>query len=366
MPHNERVKRYGLQGQGQLHAFTAQNISQRALVESLLNMTKPKLTVLTDPLPIGRDFLPEAARRIARVMKYTLKERSFASHSRFRGHFAVTRSLVEGLEKIGADFNYNPNQLTELADTVVVLAGVRTLRQAIRLKQQGKISRLFAGPNIVHFSTDFDSILASPEVDAVITPSDWVIDHYVTDNPSLKGRIFSWPAGVNTQYWTADQNAERNRILIFDKRRIEDDPESVRPYVDHLRDAGWQVDVLARCGEKGYTQEQYRALLQGSCLMLGFTVGSESQGIAWTEAWSCDVPTLIKRNTQQVLHGRHLKVSTAPYLGSQNGLFFDDFDHFKVQICYLQTHHEQFTPRAWTLANMSDEVCAKQLYSKVI
>lgn len=328
-------------------------------------MTRPKLTVLTDPLPIGQYFLSESARRLARYVKYSVKKRSYTSHPSFRGHFAVTRSLIEGLRKIDADFNYNPHRLSELAETVVVLAGVRTLRQMIQLKQQRKISRLYAGPNIVHFSTDYESILASPEVDAVIAPADWVVDHYVTDSPSLKGRTFSWPAGVDTQYWTVDQTAERNRILIFDKRRIEDNPESVRPYVDHLRYAGWQVDVLTRCGEKGYTQDQYRALLQSSCLMLGFTVGSESQGIAWTEAWSCDVPTLIKRNTQQVLHGRHLKVSTAPYLGSQNGLFFDDYDHFKVQICHFKKDHEQFTPRSWTLANMSDEVCAKQLYDKL-
>ena len=326
---------------------------------------KPKLTVLTDPLPIGQYFLPESARCLARYVKHSVRKRSYASHPYFRGHFAVTRSLIEGLRKIDADFNYNPDKLSELAQTVVVLAGARTLRQMILLKQQGKISRLCAGPNILHFSTDYESILTSPEVDAVIAPSDWVVNHYVTDNPSLKGRIFSWPAGVDINYWTVDQAVERNRILIFDKRRIEDNKDSVRPYVDHLRDAGWQVDVLTRCGEKGYTQDQYRALLQSSCLMLGFTVGSESQGIAWAEAWSCDVPTLIKSSTQQVLDGRLLKVSTAPYLDSQNGLFFNDYEHFKEQFCNFKKNHKQFAPRSWILANMSDEVCARQLYDKL-
>ena len=328
-------------------------------------MTQPKLTILTDPLPIGRCLLPETARRFARNLKYLIKKNSYTGNKTFRGHFAVTRSLIEGLNKIGVDFNYNPQRLSELAETVVVLAGVRTLRQMIQLKQQNKIRKLYAGPNIINFSTDYQSILASPEVDAVIAPSDWVVDHYVTDNPTLKGRAFSWPAGVDTQYWIGGQTSERNGILVFDKRRIEDNSELVTPYVDYLRDAGWRVNVLTRCGDKGYTQEEFRVLLQSSCLMIGFTVGSESQGIAWAEAWSCDVPTLIKRNTQQVLHGRHLKVSTAPYLNSQNGLFFDDYDDFKVQICRFQKDREQFTPRSWTLANMSDEVCAKQLYDKL-
>lgn len=330
-------------------------------------MTKPKLTILTDPLPIERDFLPETARRIARVMKYILKERSFASHSRFRGHFAVTRSLVEGLEKIGADFNYNPTTLSQLADTVIVLAGVRTLRQAIRLKREGRIRKLFAGPNVVHFSSDFGSILASSGVDAAITPCDWVIENYVTDNPSLLGRIFAWPAGVDTAFWKPEAGIKRDRMLIFDKQPAAEDSERIQPFVDYLQDQGWTVDVLERQrGKVGYTQERYLQLLQHTCLMVGFTGGSESQGIAWAEAWAADVPTLLWRNTQQVLHGRLLRVSTAPYLCEQNGLFFDDLEQFKQQFAHWQVHRTQFAPRGWVLENMSDEVCARQLYDKVM
>ena len=322
---------------------------------------RPKLTILTDPLPIGSDFLPEIARRIARVIKYIFKKRSFASHTRFRGHFAVTRSLFEGLEKIGADFNYNPNQLSKLADTVVVLSGVKTLRQAIRLKQQGKISRLFAGPNIVHFSTDFDSLLASPEVDAVITPCDWVIEHYVQDNPSLQGRIFSWPAGVNAVFWARKLSIKSDRILIFEKQN-KGPVGPIEPYAEYLRGLGWKVDIL-RYGN--FRHQDYCYLLQQSCLMLGF-VTEESQGIAWAEAWAADVPTLLWRNTQQLIHGRLLHVSTAPYLCEQNGLFFDDLEQFKQQFAHWQANRAQFAPRTWVLENMSDEVCARQLYDKVM
>jgi hypothetical protein len=330
-------------------------------------MFKPKLTILTDPMTVGQDIFPETARRLARRLKYAVLKRNYTSHPRFRGHFAVTRSLVEGLEKIGADFNYNPTTLSQCADTVIVLAGVRTLRQAIRLKQEGKLRKLFAGPNVVHFSSDFGSILASPDVDAAITPCDWVIENYVADNPSLLGRIFAWPAGVDTAFWKPDAGIKRDRILILDKRSATDDPKRIIPFVGYLQEQGWIVDVLERQrGKVGYTQERYLQLLQHTCLMVGFTGGSESQGIAWTEAWAADVPTLLWRNTQQVLHGRLLRVSTAPYLCEQNGLFFDDLEQFKQQFAYWQAHRAQFPPRGWVLENMSDEVCARQLYDKVM
>lgn len=323
-------------------------------------MTKPALTILTDSMPIGRDLVPETFRRICRRLKYVVRERSYASHPRYRGHFAVTRSLIQGLEKIGADFNYSPSRLSHLADTVVVLAGVDTLRQAIRLKQQGYIQHLYAGPNIVNFSSDHDSILASSEVDAVITPSSYVDDLYIEDNPSLKGRIFSWPAGVDTEFWAPKPASKRDRILIFEKQHA-GPIDSVEPYADYLRELGWTVDIL-RYGS--FRHHQYRDLLQQSCLMLGF-VASESQGIAWAEAWAADVPTLIWRNTSNVYNGRRYSCSTAPYLCDQNGLFFDDLEHFKHQFSYWESHRAQFVPRACALGNMSDEVCAKLLYDKV-
>jgi hypothetical protein len=328
----------------------------------MLIPSKHKITILCDPMPWGRDFLHEGARIIARFIRNLLRpNRKYSNHPKYRGHFAVTRSLVEGLQNIGASFNYNPLYPWQLSDTVVVLAGVRTLRQAIRLKKRGKIKKLFAGPNIVVFSSDYDSLLAAPEVDAAITPCDFVVDLYLEDNPSLKGRIFSWPAGVDSQFWAPDATRNRSDILIFEKQNI-GPVGPVQPYAEYLRSLGWNVQLI-KYGS--FSHNQYLESLNRSCLMLGF-VATESQGLAWAEAWSADVPTLIWRNTSNVWGGRRYVCSTAPYLTPQNGLFFDDLEDFKVKFAYWEAHREQFKPRAWTLENMTDEVCASMLYKKVI
>lgn len=325
-------------------------------------MNPPKVTILTDPMPWGSELLHEGVRRIARWLRDALRpKRKYFSHPIYRGHFAVTRSLVEGLHKINATFNYNPRFPWQMADTVIVLAGVRTLRQAVRMKQQGRIKKLFAGPNIVVFSSDDDSLLAVAEVDAVITPCDWVVDLYLEDNPSLKNRIFPWPAGVDTNYWRIDPTVKRESILIFEKQN-KGPVGPISPYVEYLRSLGWDVNVI-KYGN--FSHFEYLKMLQKSCLMLGF-VTDESQGIAWVESWSADVPTLIWKNISNVYQGRCYACSTAPYLNSQNGLFFDDLEDFKIQFKYWETHREQFSPRAWTLENMSDEVCASVMYQKVI
>ena len=86
-----------------------------------VQVKKSKVTVLTDPMPWGKEFLKEGARRIARRMrdKITVNKKNY-NRSQYRGHFAVTRSLIEGLKAINANFNYNPLRYSQLADTVIV------------------------------------------------------------------------------------------------------------------------------------------------------------------------------------------------------------------------------------------------------
>lgn len=327
-------------------------------------MDKPKLTIFTDPMPVGVDLIPETARRILRRIKYTFVKRSHASHPYYRGHSAVTRSLVEGLKKNGASFNYNPKRLKDVSETAHVLADVKALRQIIRLKKEGLIKQLSAGPNAVSFGTGDDDILASPEIDLVVTHCDWSSEFWACDHPDLLDRSFNWSAGVDTDYWQP-KGHHQDRVLIFDKRSKDDSYARIKPYVDFLQSQGWPVDVLVRSKKQGYTHEQYRELLHQSTLMVGFTVGSESQGLAWSEAWAANVPTLILRQTENVYRGRRFRCSTAPFLTDQTGLFFDDLNDFKEQFAYWQSHREQFAPRDWVMENMSDEVCAAKLYKRL-
>ena len=115
---------------------------------------------------------------------------------------------------------------------------------------------------------------------------------YIEDNPSLKGKVFSWPAGVDTNYWKPSTLKKTDQILIYEKQN-KGPVGPVQPYVNYLRTIGWKVEVL-QYGT--FIHPQYLNALQNSSLMIGF-VTDESQGIAWSEAWSCDVPTLIWRNT---------------------------------------------------------------------
>src|SRR5579863_8746893 len=142
---------------------------------------RPALTVLTDPIATGRFLLREGFKRLTRPLRHFVAPPPAYARSAYRGHSAVTRSVVEGLRSVGVNANYNPTRVADVAEAVVVLSGVETLAQAVAWRREGRIRRLLAGPNIVVFPSDHGGLIASPEVDVCVTPAPWVNALYVSD-----------------------------------------------------------------------------------------------------------------------------------------------------------------------------------------
>lgn len=318
----------------------------------------PVITILTDPIPVGRWFFSEFAKHHLRKIKNKFRPPTHHSKSAYRGHYSVTRSLVEGLSIIDVDANYNPKFLNDIADTIVVLSGASTLRQAIALKRKGRIRKLLAGPNILVFPSEHDALITSSEIDICIVPSEWVRKMYVNERPILNDRCVSWAAGVDTSYWVpiAPTSRVQLSVLIFEKL-YENTVGSIAEYVDILERRGCNVQII-KYGE--YTREEYLLNLRNADVMVGFSY-SESQGIAWAEAWSVGVPTLIWRNETHKYQGKTFACSTAPYLSEETGAFFTDIADFETVFINWVNNRERFQPRKWVMENMSDKVCAQKL-----
>jgi len=324
-------------------------------------VSEVQLTVLTDPVVDVRRALPIVARAAARRVRNAFRPPPAYFSKKYRGHFAVTRSLVEGLEKIGAPANYNPRFAGSVAPTVIVLSGLNTLAQAIELRRKGKIRRLLAGPNILEFPSDYPDLIAAPEVDLCITPAQPTADLYARDLPQLAGRVAPWPAGVDTAYWSPDGPRDERTVLMFVKEN-KGPVGPVDPYIRFIEQKGYRVEVI-RYGS--YLPAEYREHLRRCAVMIGF-VTEESQGIAWTEAWSTDVPTLLwNQRTATFNHPRFRGVpfptTTSPYLTRETGLFFYSYDEFERAFQQWEGARATFRPRQWVLENMSDEVCARLL-----
>lgn len=306
-----------------------------------------KLTALTKPIKDTGD----GASRFKNLAGRFRKQRDYG------GHAAVTRSLVEGCQKEGIDLNYNPSTWRDVGDVCHVLADVDALRQAIQWKRQHRIKLLLAGPNLVVRSDEHDGILASPEIDVCLVPSEWVKVAYEEDAPSLSGRIHVWYAGVDEEYWNPDlyRAPKGKSVLVYWKSGNSDFCEVVERI---LEKKGWKPE---RVTYGLYKKPRFRRLLAKSAFAV-FLSQSESQGIALAEAWAMDVPTLAWEPEHLFIQGRPYTVfSAAPYLNDLVGAKWrtlDELDHLLARIPECQ---QSWTPRQWVVSHMTDKLSAMRL-----
>ena len=317
------------------------------------------ITILTDPVPIGRYRFTEYLKKLGRPVKRFFHPPQIwrlGLNLPYRGHYGVTRSLVEGFKKTLIPHIYNPQQLINIDDVVVVLSGLDALRQAIGWKRKGRIHRLLAGPNLMLLPSQYPELWGS-EVDVCLVPSKWISAVYEQDLPTLQGRCAIWPAGVDTEYWKPSEATIQTKTALFYVKENDGPFSNIHSFSEMIEQHGYSVEWI-HVGR--YTPEQYREALCNCEFLVGFS-HVESQGLAWAEAWAMDKPTLLWSNTKFSIQGKACESSTAPWLTNATGRFFSnltDFANLLDQIANLKLSME---PRKWVLDNMSDNVCAGQL-----
>ena len=315
--------------------------------------TRPFLTVLTMPVP-------SVPRRALRAVRSSLRPIvkpgvPLPPTKRFHGHFALVRSVVEGLEAIGADFNYDPRSLSQLARVVYAPAN-EALRQAADLKRRGRIDFLIAGPSNALFPEEADNILWQPEIDLLIEPSEWVRDLFRSIAPALVSKIRICPAGVDTDAWQPADAAVEHKALVYWKSG----DEAFCAHVESILEAQGLRPIRLRYGH--YTPAEYKRALDDSVLAV-FLSAFETQGLALAEAWSMDVPTLVwNPRAEASWRGRSFAAgSSAPYLSPVTGLPWTAIEELPKTLEFALGHIEEFHPRAWVLGNMTDARCSRTL-----
>ncbi len=272
----------------------------------------------------------------------------------FGGHYGVTRSLNIGLRKLGVRFAYAPRLDKTIARAAIVLGGLEELKAAMAWRRRGGCELLLAGLNIVELPHDQDHILLSPEIDRVIVASDKVRMLYESLAPQLESRILVWPAGVDENYWHSTDACPRDTVLIYNKRMA----QWASKLFSILSKSGFRCEVINYGDHRKdrYRLHQFRSALNRAyaCVMLTL---DEPQGIAASEAWSMDVPTLVYRAPGYEV------VETVPYLTPATGAYWSAIEELVAILKGVPL--ADFKPRSWVLTNMTDTACAAKLMALV-
>lgn len=276
---------------------------------------------------------------------------SLVSSQNIEGHFAVTSSILRGCRAIGQDFNYNPKSLTEVGDHIFILCNPQALLQAITLKREGRIKTLIVGPNIFGRPAEGNGILACPEIDWYLPPSEWIREWLCQEDIRLKEKMVIWYAGVDPTYWAPKNINKKNNktVLIYAKHYSQDLYLEVKKLVQAQ---GWRVKII-KYGS--YSIEQYKNILQ-QCRAAIFLSYSESQGIALAECWAMDVPTLVWEKGEILLYGKFVSSSGAPYLTNYTGRSWKTLSELDYLLKNFDEISQSFSPRKWILDYMTDSV----------
>jgi hypothetical protein len=268
----------------------------------------------------------------------------------YGGHYGVTRSMIEGLQKIGyTNFNYNPSSLSQIGDIVLVVGGIPALQQAIKWKKSGKIKQLIAGPNLCILPTDYPEI-ASPEINTYIVHADWNVEQYENLCPALKGKMAKWPVGIDINYWKPQEGQlKTGKKILFYKKTVEE--YLYNECLTIAKKNGFEVIELIR---GGYSFDQYKNLLNEVDFLIHFA-NSESQGISLAEAWGMNVPTMVFNPGIWSYKGYNFPCSSAPLLTDSTGHFFNNSNGFKDLFQTNKFSSALYAPRQWTTENLTDE-----------
>ena len=313
-----------------------------------------KITVLTREVSI-QAFVVKNIRNLLRFLKYALNGFVDTDILFFSGHAAVTKSLIQGLGEMKADFVYNPILEKDISDMVVVISDMKALNQAIQWKKEGKIKKLLAGPSLLDLPTKYNHALSAKEIDTVLVTSEWVKQVYEKLNPGLTGKIAIWYSGIDEKYWLPAETVKQKEILVYWKNTT---PKSFCLEVESMIKKHGYIVHRIRYGY--YTKAHYKKILDQSMYAV-FLSMTESQGLALAEAWAMNVPTLVWDPEMGHPYVHNITVTSAPYLSEQTGMKWKELDEFESLLNGGELAKKTFSPREWVLKHMTDKISAQML-----
>ncbi len=224
-------------------------------------------------------------KRIVRPIYHRLTHKQKVS-----GFFVSFQRLVTALRSAGYDVRINDYRYARKhPDHPVGIVGYPHILDDWSLPNPALLGpSLYDHPNIV------PRLLDDPRYKLYLVLCDWMKDMFGTVYPPERLRL--WFAGIDTTEWR-DMASDRKDVdvLVYDKIRWNREtyvPSLLEPIVEQLKRRGLTHEIIRY---KQYDHAGYKGLLSRSRSMV-FLCEHETQGLAYQEALSANVPILAWEN----------------------------------------------------------------------
>lgn len=193
--------------------------------------------------------------------------------------------LVRGLKALGVTYRINDfRALEKYPDQSIGLLGKRYILDTWTWRNP-----MVCGPTMLDHPKDQPNLFERFNTRCYLVAGPWMKKMF---EPYFGDRVAIWPIGIDTELWRDFSNIpKKTDFLVYEKFLWK--PEANRghilqPILDELerRKLTWE---LIRAG--GYSEAEYLAKLSRARRMM-FLCEHETQGQAYQEALSCNVPVL--------------------------------------------------------------------------
>jgi glycosyltransferase involved in cell wall biosynthesis len=279
----------------------------------------------------------------------------------------VFLNFVAGLREIGAAYRLNDYRyIREHPDALACIFGKPFVLDLI--DWQNPI--VFGAAAYSHPVQD-PNLLDRRDIRKVIVLGEWQRDMYAQ---YWGGMVVDWATGIDSETWAPAPDDEKDTdVLLYDKvrwRHDEYDVSLIQPVRKHLESRGRTVREI----RYGYYREADFHRLLRRCRTMVFLCEHETQGIAYQQALSCNVPIFAWDRGgpwQDPAFYPHLvqygPVTSVPYWDEKCGARFRGASEFISgwDAFWSGASARLFAPREFVVSNLSLEKGARDFLAIV-
>jgi hypothetical protein len=272
---------------------------------------------------------------------------------RISGIEKVFINLCKSFDEIGVAYQKNKKFKELKKDDKVIVFG---LGKKV-LEGYFQKNKIIAGIALVSHPSEWPTLVQDYPIAKYLQHSEWAREIYV---PYYGNDICeTWFAGIETKKWSPRLKSKKTiDFLIYNKIQSKYDQELIIPIKAHLAELGYNFKEITY---GSYKENGYVKLLS-SCKAMIFLSAHESQGFAYQEAMSMDVPILawnqgfwLDPNLAKWNNNQPISASSVPFFDDNCGETFTNFIEFKnkLNIFLSKLKEKKYQPRHYVLKNLT-------------
>ena len=203
------------------------------------------------------------------------------------------------------------------------------------------------GPNLMVLPSEQPDIWQ--RYNEFVVPSQWVLDKYNSFDETKDCNLHIWSVGIDTEKFSPNKDVKYDCLIYFKNR----DNHELENIIHMLEEKKLTYRVL----QYGKYEEKELIDACNSCRFAILHTNTESQGIAYMEILSMNVPCFVYDTPMWQDFGKQFPATSVPY--------FDDSCGSKTDFESFLNNLDNYTPREYIIENHTLEKSAEK-YVQII